>query len=69
MSIINAPGCGIADDKAVYAYVPEMIRYYLKEKPLLNNLETLLMIKKENQKLVENSFKEFVIKPVAESGG
>tara|TARA_A100001234_G_scaffold190704_1_gene176935 strand:+ start:131 stop:1579 length:1449 start_codon:yes stop_codon:yes gene_type:complete len=69
VSIINAPGCGIADDKAVYAYVPEMIRYYLKEKPLLNNLETLLMIKKENQKLVENSFKEFVIKPVAESGG
>ena len=69
VSIINAPGCGIADDKAVYAYVPEMIRYYLKEKPLLNNLETLLMTKKENRRLVEENFKEFVIKPVAESGG
>ena len=69
VSIINAPGCGIADDKAVYAYVPEMIRYYLKEKPLLNNLETLLMTKKENRRLVEKNFKDFVIKPVAESGG
>ena len=45
-----------------------MIRYYLKEKPLLNNL-TLLMTKKENRRLVEENFKEFVIKPVAESGG
>ena len=69
VSIINAPGCGIADDKAVYAYVPDMIRYFLKEEPLLNNLPTLLMTNKENQSIVSKKFKEFVIKPVAESGG
>ena len=69
VSIINAPGCGIADDKAIYAFVPDMIRYFLKEEPLLNNLPTLLMTDKQNRSIVSNSFKEYVIKPVAESGG
>ena len=46
-----------------------MIRYFLKEEPLLNNLPTLLMTDKQNRSIVSNSFKEYVIKPVAESGG
>jgi len=69
VSIINAPGCGIADDKAVYSFVPEMIKYYLKEEPLINNLKTYLMTDKESLTLIEKKFREFVIKPVAESGG
>ena len=69
VSIINAPGCGIADDKAVYSFVPEMIRYYLQEEPLINNLKTYLMSDSESFSLIKERFKEFVIKPVAESGG
>ena len=38
--IVNAPGTGVADDKATYIYVPEMISYYLNEKPILNNIKT-----------------------------
>ena len=69
VSIINAPGCGIADDKAVYSFVPEMIRFYLKEEPIIENLKTYLMSDKESFELIKDRFKEFVIKPVAESGG
>ena len=43
VTLANAFGTGIADDKAVYAYVPEIIRYYLGEEPMLNNVETFLM--------------------------
>ena len=69
VSIINAPGCGIADDKAVYSFVPEMIKFYLKEEPIIENLKTYLMSDKESFELIKDRFKEFVIKPVAESGG
>jgi|TARA_B100001093_G_C26836133_1_gene1018419 uncharacterized circularly permuted ATP-grasp superfamily protein len=69
VSIINAPGCGIADDKAVYSFVPEMIRYFLKEEPLISNLHTYLMTDNKSRDLISKQFKDFVIKPVAESGG
>ena len=62
VSIINAPGCGIADDKAVYSFVPEMIRFYLKEEPIIENLKTYLMSDKESFELIKDRFKEFVIK-------
>ena len=61
VSIINAPGCGIADDKAVYSFVPEMIRFYLKEEPIIENLKTYLMSDKESFELIKDRFKEFVI--------
>ena len=69
VSIINAPGCGIADDKAVYSYVPDMINYYLKEKPILKNIDTYFMNNKEHREFVEKNIHNMVIKPVAESGG
>tara|TARA_B100001057_G_scaffold239435_1_gene239677 strand:+ start:1 stop:1128 length:1128 start_codon:yes stop_codon:yes gene_type:complete len=69
VAIVNSPGCGIADDKAVYAYVPKMIRFYLKEEPIIRNIKTFLLTNKDHRNLVFNNFKEMVIKPVAESGG
>ena len=69
VSIINAPGCGIADDKAVYSYVPDMINFYLKEKPILKNIDTYFMNNKEHREFVEKNIHNMVIKPVAESGG
>ena len=70
VSIVNAPGCGIADDKAVYNYVPEMINFFLKEDPVLPNIKTYLMSnnKKERDYVFEN-IRKMVIKPVAEAGG
>jgi uncharacterized circularly permuted ATP-grasp superfamily protein len=69
VAIVNSPGCGIADDKAVYAYVPKMIKFYLKEEPIIRNIKTFLLTNKEHRNLVFNNFKDMVIKPVAESGG
>jgi uncharacterized circularly permuted ATP-grasp superfamily protein len=69
VAIVNSPGCGIADDKAVYAYVPKMIKFYLKEEPIIRNIKTFLLTNKEHRNLVFKNFKEMVIKPVAESGG
>ena len=69
VAIVNSPGCGIADDKAVYAYVPKMIKFYLKEEPIIRNIKTFLLTNKEHRDLVFKNFKEMVIKPVAESGG
>ena len=69
VAIINAPGCGIADDKAVYAYVPQMIDFYLKEEPVLKNIKTYFMNNKEDREFVEKNIYSMVIKPVAESGG
>ena len=69
VAIVNSPGCGIADDKAVYAYVPKMIKFYLKEEPIIRNIKTFLLTNKEHRDFVFQNFKEMVIKPVAESGG
>lgn len=69
VAIANAPGSGVADDKVVYAFVPEMIRYYLNEKPLINSVKTYLcMLEKDRDYVLEN-IEELVVKPANESGG
>jgi len=69
ITIINAPGTGVADDKAIYAYVPDIIRYYLGEEPILNNVQTYICEKEEDRKYVLDNMKKLVVKPVDESGG
>ena len=69
VSIVNAPGCGIADDKAVYRYVPDMIKFYLDEECILPNIKTFLMSKKKHRNYVFQNIRKMVIKPVAEAGG
>ena len=69
VTVCNALGNGVADDKAVYAYVPELIRYYMGEEPVIPNVTTYLMSKDEQRESVLGRLDELVIKPVAESGG
>ncbi|MBV9036129.1 MAG: circularly permuted type 2 ATP-grasp protein [Acidobacteriaceae bacterium] len=67
--LANALGTGVADDKAVYAYVPEMIRYYLGEEPVLDNVETFLMSDEAQRNHVCANLSKYVVKAVGESGG
>lgn len=60
--LVNAIGNGVADDKAVYAYVPDMIKYYLNEEPILKNIKTYRMDKVEERNFVYKNISEFVIK-------
>jgi uncharacterized circularly permuted ATP-grasp superfamily protein len=69
VALVNAPGSGIADDKAVYPFVPEMIRYYLGEQPILDNVPTYLMTKSEDRAYVLAHLGQMVVKAVNESGG
>jgi uncharacterized circularly permuted ATP-grasp superfamily protein len=69
VAIANAPGCGVADDKVIYAYVPDMIRYYLKEEPLLPNVPTWRCREPEQLEYVLEHLAELVVKPANESGG
>lgn len=69
VSIINAPGNGAADDKGIYYFVPDMIRYYLKEEPILNNAPTYLASVEKDQRYILDHLGELVIKDVAEAGG
>lgn len=69
VALANAIGTGVADDKAVYAYVPEIIRYYLHEEPILPNIETYLLSNEDHQKYVIEHLDELVVKAVGESGG
>lgn len=69
VALANAPGTGVADDKVVYAYVPEMIRYYLNEEPILPNVETYVCQNPEHRSHVLSHMDELVIKPANESGG
>jgi uncharacterized circularly permuted ATP-grasp superfamily protein len=68
-SIANAIGTGVADDKAVFAYTPAMIRYYLGEEPLLPIVETLLLRDREVCETVLRNLDRYVIKPTGASGG
>ncbi|MBC8078509.1 MAG: circularly permuted type 2 ATP-grasp protein [Chloroflexales bacterium] len=65
----NAPGTGVADDKAVYAYVPAIIKYYLDEDPVLPNVDTYLLSRDDERAYVLNHLHELVVKAVGESGG
>jgi len=69
VSIVNAPGTGVADDKAVYTYMPEIIKYYLGEKPILSNVHTYHCNREEDLKYVLENIANLVIKPVDEAGG
>jgi uncharacterized circularly permuted ATP-grasp superfamily protein len=69
VTLANAPGTGVADDKAVYHYVPEIIRYYLNEEPILNNVLTYHCEKESDNKYVLENIDKLVVKPVDESGG
>ena len=69
VALANAPGSGVADDKVVYAYVPQMIRYYLGEEPILPNVPTYLCSVPEQLGFVLEHLDELVVKPANESGG
>jgi uncharacterized circularly permuted ATP-grasp superfamily protein len=69
VAIANAPGTGVADDKLIYAYVPEMIRYYLGEEPIIENVPTYLCSRPQERAYVLDHLGELVVKAVAEAGG
>jgi len=69
VTLANAPGTGVADDKAVYHYVPDIIKYYLNEQPILNNVETFHCENESEGKYVLENIDKLVVKPVDESGG
>lgn len=69
VALVNAPGAGVADDKVIYAYVPAIIKYYLNEAPLINNVETYLCSDPEQREYVLANLEKLVVKPANESGG
>ncbi|NGP54001.1 circularly permuted type 2 ATP-grasp protein [Thioalkalivibrio sp. XN8] len=69
VAIANAPGAGVADDKLVYAFVPDIIRYYLDEEPILPNVPTHACVRPDECRYVLEHMEELVVKPVNESGG
>ena len=69
VSICSAPGAGVADDKAVYTFVPEMVRFYLGEEPILNNVPTWQCGKRDDLQYVLEHLGELVVKEVHGSGG
>jgi uncharacterized circularly permuted ATP-grasp superfamily protein len=69
VAIVNAVGTGVADDKAIYHYVPEMIRYYLGEEPIVENVPTYLLSDREQREWVLERLDQVVVKPTSESGG
>jgi len=69
VALANTPGTGVADDKAVYAYVPTLIRYYLNEDPILRTVETYLCDRRDHLSHVLAHLPELVVKSVGESGG
>jgi uncharacterized circularly permuted ATP-grasp superfamily protein len=69
VNIVNAIGNGVSDDKAIYAYVPDMIRYYLNETPILNNVPTYHMENEDYREMVFGKMNDMVIKRTNGSGG
>ena len=69
VAIANAPGAGVADDKVVYAWVPDLIRYYLGEEPLLRNVPTYRCFYEDERRHVIENIGDMVVKPANESGG
>ena len=69
VALANAPGTGVADDKVVYAYVPDMIRFYLGEEPILANVPTYLCWREEDRKYVLENLDKLVVKAANEAGG
>lgn len=69
VALANAPGAGVADDKVVYSYVPEIIKYYLDQDPLIPNVPTYRCINKPERDYVIANIDKLVVKPANESGG
>jgi uncharacterized circularly permuted ATP-grasp superfamily protein len=69
VALANAIGTGVADDKALYYYVPRIVRYYLGEDPVLDNVETYILTDEKQRRHVQANLDKFVIKAVGESGG
>jgi uncharacterized circularly permuted ATP-grasp superfamily protein len=69
VGIANAPGAGVADDKVVYAWVPDLIRYYTGEEPLLPNVPTYRCLYADERRFVIDNIGDLVVKPANESGG
>lgn len=69
VTLANAIGTGVADDKAIYAYVPQIIKYYLAEDPILQNVETHILTNETSRQHVLSNLDKMVVKAVGESGG
>jgi uncharacterized circularly permuted ATP-grasp superfamily protein len=69
VALANAPGAGVADDKLVYSYVPDLIRYYLDEDAILPNVPTFRLFDERQRRHVLADLERFVVKPANESGG
>ncbi|MCG8004596.1 MAG: circularly permuted type 2 ATP-grasp protein [Candidatus Thiodiazotropha lotti] len=69
VAMANAPGAGVADDKVVYSFVPDIIRYYLDQEPIVPNVPTWRCIDKPSCDYILDHLKELVVKPANESGG
>jgi uncharacterized circularly permuted ATP-grasp superfamily protein len=69
VALANAPGTGVADDKAIYPFVPDMIRYYLSEEPILPNVPTYIASRPDDRKYILEHIHELVVKQTDASGG
>ncbi len=69
VTLANAIGTGVADDKAVYAYVPEIVKFYLSEEAILPNVQTYLMTNNSHRTYALENMEKLVVKAVGESGG
>jgi len=69
VALANAPGTGVADDKAVYAYVPKIIKYYLGENPIIENVPTYLCREESDRKYVIENIESLVVKETNAAGG
>lgn len=69
VALANAPGCGVADDKAIYTFVPDFIKYYLDEEPILPNVPTFVCERENEMKHVLANIDKMVVKATSESGG
>jgi uncharacterized circularly permuted ATP-grasp superfamily protein len=69
VTLANAPGNGVADDKAIYPFVPDMVKYYLNETPLLEQVPTYVCLRDDDRRYVLDHLSELVVKAVDESGG
>lgn len=69
VALANAPGAGIADSKVMYKFVPAMVKYYLDEEPILNNVETFLCALEKDRRYVLENLDKLVVKPANEAGG
>jgi uncharacterized circularly permuted ATP-grasp superfamily protein len=69
VALVNAPGAGVADDKALYAFVPDIIRFFLGEEPILANVPTLRCADESSRQYVAANLRSLVMKPTSGSGG